>query len=259
MVVLTERVRRHLFGSRPSPPLEVIPCCADLDTIDAQRSGADAARAELAAGDRPILIYVGKFGGWYMEGEMVDFFATARAEVPGLLFVVLTQADREPAVAALESRGIDPADYRITSSPPDEIGRYLAAADAGICFIRPCLSKISSSPTKIGEYLGAGLPVVSGAGIGDVDELLSTDGVGVLVPEFSPGAYHTAARRLRHLLDDPETPQHCRSRAHERLSLEGVGIPRYDRMYRRLADSAAPGAVRRHTTAEPFLQRQIRG
>ena len=40
-------------------------------------------------------------------------------------------------------------------------------------FIKPCLSKLSSSPTKVGEYLAAGLPVISTAGIGDVDDLLT--------------------------------------------------------------------------------------
>src|SRR5439155_13589131 len=138
-----------LFAERPSPPLEVIPCCADLDRIQAQAGGRDTTRAELGAERRPILVYVGKFTGWYMEQEMVDFFAVARREFPELLFVVLTQADRAPAIAALESRGIGPADYRITSAPPDEIGRYLAAADAGICFIRPCLSRSEEHTSEL--------------------------------------------------------------------------------------------------------------
>jgi glycosyltransferase involved in cell wall biosynthesis len=236
MVVLTERVRRFLFAERPSPPLEVIPCCADIELIERQRDGREATRTELGADGRPVLLYVGKFTGWYMEREMVDFFQVARTEIPDLLFVVLTQADRTPAIAALESQGVDPADYRITSAPADEMGRYLAAADLGICFIRPCLSKIASSPTKLGEYLAAGLPVVSGAGIGDVDELLSADGVGAIVPEFQAPAYRAAARRLGEMLGRPETAQRCRALAHDHLSLEEVGIPLYDRMYRRLAE-----------------------
>jgi hypothetical protein len=239
MVVLTKAVREHLFGSRPSPPLEVIPCCADLDRIEAQQGERQATRAELGADGRPILVYVGKFTGWYMEREMVDFFAVARTELENLLLVVITQADRAPALAALEGRGIDPADYRITSAPPDQIGRYLAAADVGIAFIRPCLSKISSSPTKVGEYLGAGLPVISGPGIGDLDEMLSTDGVGALLPEFGAEAYRTAARRVGQLLGDADTAKRCNELARRDLSLEEVGIPRYDRMYRGLARRAA--------------------
>jgi glycosyltransferase involved in cell wall biosynthesis len=236
MVVLTNKVREYLFADHPGPPVEVIPCCADTAAIEAQAGARAETRRELNAGERPMLVYVGKFTGWYMEREMVDFFATAREELPGLLFVVLTQADRAPALAALAARRIDPADFRITSAAPGDIGRYLAAADAGIAFIRPCFSKISSSPTKLGEYLAAGLPVVSGTGIGDVDMLLSADGVGALIEEFGEPAYRAAAQRLKSLIEDDETPDRCRALAQHELSLEDVGIPRYDRMYRRLAE-----------------------
>ena len=235
MVVLTKAVRNYLFAAMPPPPLEVIPCCADLEAIEALREEREATRRELNAGDRPVLVYVGKFTGWYMEREMVDFFAAAREVLPGLLFVIVTQADREPALAALRRRGIGPDDFRITSAAPGEIGRYLSAADAGISFIRPCFSKISSSPTKIGEYLGAGLPVISGTGIGDVDELLSSDGAGVLVPEFSDAAYRAAAGRIGELIADERTRLRCRELARRELSLDEVGIPRYDRLYRQLA------------------------
>lgn len=236
MVVLTHKVREYLFAGREGPPVEVIPCCADTAVIEAQASERDNTRRELEAGDRPVLVYVGKFTGWYMESEMVDFFATAREQLPGLLFVIVTQADREPALAALAARGIDAADFRITSAAPGQIGRYLAAADAGIAFIRPCFSKISSSPTKLGEYLAAGLPVVSGRGIGDVDALLSGDGVGAIVEEFGEPEYRQAAMRLAELIADARTPERCRALAERELSLENVGIPRYDRVYRRLAE-----------------------
>ena len=123
----------------------------------------------------------------------------------------------------------------MTRAEPDEVGRYLAAADFGISFIRRCFSKISSSPTKIGEYLGAGLPVVSSAGIGDVDGLLGGGEVGVLVDDFSRAGYESAARAVLALLDDPRTADRCRSVAHRHLSLREVGIPRYDRLYREVA------------------------
>jgi glycosyltransferase involved in cell wall biosynthesis len=235
MVVLTERVRAYLFADQPSPPLEVIPCCADIDAIEARHGTRAATHEELDTGERPVLLYVGKFTGWYMESEMIDFFAVAREELPGLLLVIVTQAEPEPVLEALAAQGIDREDFRMTKSPPEEIGRYLAAADAGIAFIKPCLSKISSSPTKLGEYLAGGLPVVSGPGIGDVDELLSEDTVGVVVDEFTPDAYRGAARRLRELLGDSTTPERCRALARRRLSLDAVGIPRYDQVYRGVA------------------------
>ena len=118
---------------------------------------------------------------------------------------------------------------------PDDVGRYLAAAEFGLSFVRPCPSKISSSPTKIGEYLAAGLPVVSTSGIGDVDELLEGPNVGVLVRRLEQPDYEAAARGALALAADPEARERCRQVARETLSLEEVGVARYDDLYRRVA------------------------
>jgi glycosyltransferase involved in cell wall biosynthesis len=241
MVVLTHAVRPRLVAERAGRDANfVIPCCADLDRLEDRARERESVRAELEIGDRPVMVYAGKFTGWYMEREMADFFAVARRSLPELLFLVLTQADPAPMLNALERNGLGAGDYRVLRAEPDEIGRYLAAADFGISFIRPSFSKISSSPTKVGEYLGAGLPVVSSAGIGDVDALLRDNGVGVLVEDFSGRGYEVAARAIAELMADPAMSERCRAVAREELSLREVGIPRYDELYRRVALSREP-------------------
>jgi len=119
---------------------------------------------------------------------------------------------------------------------PEEIGRYLAAADVGLSFVKPCFSKISSSPTKIGEYLAAGLPVVSTAGIGDVDALLRDNRIGTLVEDLSIAGYETTVKALRELRKDPSLRQRCIDVARRNLAMREVGIRRYDALYCRLAD-----------------------
>lgn len=237
VVTLTEAVLPHLSEARAGPTTTfVIPCCADVERIAERSSERDAARAELEIGDRPTTIYVGKFTGWYMEREMADFLSVARRSQPDLLFLIVTQADPEPMLRELGRCGIGSGDYRVLRAEPGDIGRYLAAADVGLSFVKPCFSKISSSPTKIGEYLAAGLPVVSTAGIGDVDSLLRDNAVGALIGDFSPDAYEATTASLATLREDPATRERCLAVAREQLSLRDVGIPRYDMLYRRLAD-----------------------
>ncbi len=194
---------------------------------------------------RLVMVYVGKFGGWYMEREMAGFFAAARGARPGLHFLILTQGDREPIRRELEAAGVGPGAYTITSAPPDRIGDYLSASDFAISFIEPSPSKIASSPTKIGEYLAAGLPVVSTAGVGDLDRLLTPE-VGALIHEHTPAAYRTGLAHIAGLLDDPAIAERCRSLAIRELSLASVGIPRYRELYTRVA-----AAVTDRPAAEP--------
>jgi glycosyltransferase involved in cell wall biosynthesis len=235
IVMLTEAVRRHLFADgAPHAPLAVIPCCADVRSQNGHRTDGPEIRAGLGLGDRPVMVYLGKFTGWYMEREMVDFYRSARALRPNLVFLILTQADPSAIEAELRRSGVPSHDYVITSVEPGEVGSHVAEADFGISFVRPSLSKISSSPTKVGEYLAAGVPVVA-TGIGDLPELFADGKVGVLVDDFSPDAYEAAARKVGALAGDHAVREHCRTVARERLSLEEVGIPRYDWLYGEVA------------------------
>jgi glycosyltransferase involved in cell wall biosynthesis len=119
----------------------------------------------------------------------------------------------------------------------------LALADFAVCSIKPCLSKIASSPTKIGEYLAAGLPIVYNTGIGDLDEL-EGEGVGVPVRAFRENDYDAATRQVMVLVEDREkTADRCRASAVRHFSLATVGIPRYLRLYAALTGSGTPAGA----------------
>ena len=68
-----------------------------------------------------------------------------------------------------------------------------------------------------------------------MDEILDGRGVGVIVDPFGEPGYERAVERIRELAADPDARARCRAVAREVFSLDEVGIPRYDRLYRRLA------------------------
>jgi glycosyltransferase involved in cell wall biosynthesis len=229
-VVLTERVREQRFTPEQRRRVQVIPCCADLTAVQALREERDTVRAELDLADRTVMVYVGKFPSWSMPAAMADFFAVARERLPELHFLVLTQADTGTLTAELVRNGIAPDCYTITSAPHDRVGAYLAAADFAITFITTTPSAIANSPTKVGEYLAAGLPIVHSAGVGDLDSLLTPD-IGVRVSEHQPDDYRRAVHEIEHLRQDPATADRCGAAAERLFSLETVGLRRYRDVY----------------------------
>jgi glycosyltransferase involved in cell wall biosynthesis len=210
----------------------MIPCCADFARLEP--TGRDV-RAELGLGDRPIMVYVGKLTGVYMDREMADFFVVARRARPDLALLVLTQSPPDSIIDELRRAEVPDDAYRITSASPEDVGNYLSVCDFAICFCQPKPSLIAASPTKVGEYLAAGLPVVSGPSVGDTDAILREDRVGVVVEQFDDAAYERAAVAILEQANDPQIRARCRHVAHERFSLQDVGIPRYDALYRALA------------------------
>jgi glycosyltransferase involved in cell wall biosynthesis len=116
------------------------------------------------------------------------------------------------------------------------VGTYLAASTFAICFCHPKPSLIASSPTKIGEYLAAGLPVVSGPDVGDTDTILREREAGIVVESFDDATYERATQQMLALAGEPGIRERCRAVAQSVFSLDEVGIPRYDALYREIAE-----------------------
>lgn len=236
-VVLTEKAREILFPEsketgrdRLGRPVEVIPCCVDF----ANRFSGDPEaerkriRAELSLGDRQVIVHVGALGGLYLASEIADLISAARLRRADVFCLFLTQSDRHMIEPLLLERGFGSEDYFIGRVPPDKIESYLYASDIGLSVVKAAFATQSRSPTKIPEYLACGLPIIANAGVGDVDKLITENGVGALLTEFSPAGYATALAEVESLGDIADK---CRETARREFDLERVGGARYRRLY----------------------------
>ena len=238
-VVLTRRARDLLFPGEGGiddrgRPIEVIPCCVDVVRYIVPPEKAAAYRRDRGWDDRIVLAYVGSVGTWYKWDEMARFAAVARQVIPNLYFQVFTQRDVDRVRHQLREDGWSGVDCDVRSLPPQSLPEALAACDAGLSFIVPCFSKLASSPTKVGEYLAAGLPVVANAGIGDCDELFDAAGLRTVVRAFTDEEYRRVAEALAAAMGEPSARDRCREAARQELSLTDVGGPRYRRLYERV-------------------------
>ncbi len=239
-VVLTEKARQILFTGATDTgfdnqgrTVEVIPCCVDLRGRFAagKKETREAIRSKLEIGDRFVFTHVGAVGGLYLTEKIVDLFDAARSIDPKAYVMFLTQTEPSAIISLLRSRGFAQADYFVGQVDPEIVPAYLSAADAGVSFVKASYATQSRSPTKIPEYLAAGLPIIANAGVGDVDELVEREGVGILIDTFDRDAYVNAIEKLKLLGDISEK---CRETAHNRFDLETVGGVRYRRLYQRL-------------------------
>jgi glycosyltransferase involved in cell wall biosynthesis len=221
VVVLTVRAANHLRAFGFDRPITVIPTCVDLT-----RFTPSSAPPEFD------LVYSGSVGGWYMTEEMARFVAVARQIRPNLRTLFLVND-----VEAARAFGPGPRD-EVRTVAPEDVPAWMARARASFFLIRPTFSKIASCPTKLAESLSLGLPVLSGPGIGDVDEILTTTGTGVLLRDFSDNEYARAFSDLQALSERPGIRESCRIAAAERLSLARA-VERYTEVYRRMVSGRA--------------------
>jgi glycosyltransferase involved in cell wall biosynthesis len=72
----------------------------------------------------------------------------------------------------------------------NEVPALLSLSHYSLFFIKPCYSKLSSSPTKHGEIMAMGIPVITNSGVGDVKEIVEKYQSGFVLDEFSDEAFN---------------------------------------------------------------------
>jgi glycosyltransferase involved in cell wall biosynthesis len=238
VVVLTRRMREWLSeqGLAEAEKVEVIPCCVDFSRYEAAGDEEKSERFEV--------VYAGSVVGLYLLEEMARFFLAVRAQRPGAFFRVLTTSPAGETAERLRRAGLSDEDFAVGRARADEVPRLLARARLGVSFRKATFSQIAASPTKIPEYLAAGLPVVGNRGIGDTDELVERARVGVLVGDFGEASLARAAEEAVRLAEDPSVAARCVETAREFFDLESVGGRRYVNVYRRLEESPAARLAR---------------
>jgi glycosyltransferase involved in cell wall biosynthesis len=222
----------HGLNGQPIP-IEVIPCCADLNHFSASSINAQVRQALIVEysilPDDLVITYLGSIGTWYMLPEMLDFFGQLLSQRPRSKFLFITHDDADAIMKEVAARGISEQSVLIRPASREQVPTFLSLANVALFFIQPVFSKSGSSPTKHGEMLGMGLPVIANAGVGDVDSIISSTGTGALVDDFTQASYQRAIDKIEALLDLPR--QKMVNAAHQFYSLQ-IGVSRYDAVYR---------------------------
>lgn len=207
-------------------PVLAVPSCVDFDLFP--RPAARQTRSKTLR-----FVYIGSVGARYMLDAITRFAAVARHELGRVELRVCTREDSELVRSILNRGGLPSDSFSVASVRHERIPDELARHDVGLFFLAQGLSEHGCSPTKIGEYWACGLPVVSTANVGDTDEIIRRERVGVIVTEHTEAHYREVLRELLSLLDDPELPQRCRAAAERHYDLSAACLRQID-LYRRV-------------------------
>lgn len=194
-VTLTHRAKKEIEGWKlpHQSPISVIPCCVDLAHFSQDRVQSaiiERMKSEWnLQPDQKVIGYVGSIGTWYMLDEMLDFFAALHQKKPNYVFAFFTQESRDLIVEKAILKGIPVSALRIQSVPYADIPSYLSLLSVSIFFILPSYSKMASSPTKQGELMAMGIPVICNAGVGDSDWVVKKFHSGWVLDTLDPETF----------------------------------------------------------------------
>src|SRR5262249_12428090 len=147
-------------------------------------NSAESFRSE----DTLRFVYVGSVGGRYMLDRIGRFVAIASRE-NRVHLSVFTRTAREHVNSILRASGLSEWSWSVEIIPHSQVPARLAQHQVGIHFLNQGISEHGSSPTKIGEYWAMGLPVIATPNAGDLEAIIRSERVGVIVDEHTDAAY----------------------------------------------------------------------
>ncbi len=109
--------------------------------------------------DYTVYCYSGSFKPWQCAKETIESFSFQYFKDPKSFMLVLTQ-DQEPFEKELKKLKIPKSNYKIMHVKPEELYRYMCAANFGFLLREPDVINWVSRPTKMLEYQACGLQII---------------------------------------------------------------------------------------------------
>jgi len=196
VISLTENGKNEMLSwpsTHQNIRIEVIPCCTNLALFDASKI-TEATKEECRkkvgiSKDEFVLGYIGSIGTWYMLPEMMDYFKELKAQRKNAHFLFVTGEAPAGIESVAREKGIDIDSISVISVLHHEVPHYIALMDASIFFIKSSYSKKASSPTKQGEIMAMGIPLICNSNVGDTDLIVSRYKAGIIIDTFDAETY----------------------------------------------------------------------
>ncbi|MES2761304.1 MAG: glycosyltransferase family 4 protein [Bacteroidota bacterium] len=202
VISLTHRAKSIILDwnlGMPESKITVIPCCADLEFFS--KASLEHIKSEAFQNrypqlkDKFVLSYVGSLGTWYMADEMLEFFKQLSQKTDSH-FLIITKDSEELIHKAAKKHKVGLDQLTVVASSRADMPYFISLSTASLFFIKPSFSKSASSPTKMGELLSMEVPIVTNAGVGDVDSIVKETKCGVIISDFNQKEYQQAVLNL---------------------------------------------------------------
>ena len=207
--------------SKTASHFSVIPTCTDVDHFNL----SSQPKTDFIVG------YVGNATGWYNFDAACTSFITLKKIKPSARLLIVNEGQHDFIKSKLTEHQI--LDYELTSSQHKSMVSLIQKMDIAIFFIRKLYSKTASMPTRLAEFLACGVPCITGDGIGDVDEIIIKNKLGVVVNNHK--FTELDAKNALEIMSDPQTQERCRQAAVRFFSL-AEGVKKYQQIYSRLCN-----------------------
>lgn len=170
LMPVAENYRRQLIEEGiQAEKIKTVPCAVDLEKFAFNEQAQTDIRTQLGIPEgTTVAIYVGKYGGLYLDDEAFQLYQKAFKFWQHFHLIILSPTVHHEHIRSQVAAFQLPIEkIHIFEAPHNQVADYLSASDFAFATYRPGKSKMYLSPIKVGEYWANGLPVILTEGVGD--------------------------------------------------------------------------------------------
>lgn len=189
-VFVSNHMKTHFEGRYQvvDPSHVVVPCCVHSEKFQMPEEDRLRKRLELGVNEKFVVSYLGTLSVWQWPEAMFSLFAQIyQKKRDSLFYLLLPEADHAKALQFIEKHNLPEESYILTEVPHEKVGSVLGIADVGVLLREPHPVNKVSSPTKFGEYMAAGVPVIATEDIGDTSDFVKLENLGLILSPSGDG------------------------------------------------------------------------
>jgi glycosyltransferase involved in cell wall biosynthesis len=185
------------YGLRSIPHI-MVPCCV----ADERFPTPGVLSPVVLPANRLVFAYAGSMAAWQCGEEMLRLFAQLhKMDHEAFLLLLVPQADHKKARGYLLKYGVGEDNVLLADVSHEAVAPALQRAHAGFLLRKRNPVNQVASPTKFGEYLAAGIPVIMSDGIGDFSQMASDQRLGLVLSSRLMDLEEFPAEELRRIIE----------------------------------------------------------
>jgi len=168
--------------------------------------------------------------GWFYLDWLFLTFECELKRNPQAKFKIITRDSKETLMKIAHQYQLPESCLEIYSSRSQDIANNIQDIKAGLLYFTPGIAKLGSAPTRMGEFLACGIPVIGNRGVGDMADLIERYKVGVVIENGNIASIENALDQLDILYEDSNLRKRCRLAAEDYFSAD-KGAEKYKQIY----------------------------
>lgn len=164
VICQSEAMRKHLCAKHKVQPQKflVYQCGVNMLKFSHDEKLGSLARKTLnISKDDYVFVYLGGLHSWQLIDDVFLIYKKISIIVENTKLLVITSGPLKTVCDKASNYGVDIVNLRVLSVPHHKVPMYLSACDFGFLLREDTLLNQVACPTKLGEYLACGVPVIT--------------------------------------------------------------------------------------------------